>query len=184
MSPGHPAVIQPAPRVPNSSSVEPKLRPGHDLPVGVSAPTVSAGLTGEGAILGTLQYMAPEQLEGKEADHRTDIFAFGTIVYEMVAGNRAFSGGSQASLISAIMSADPVPLSSTQAIAPPALDRIVKTCLRKDPEDRWQSSRDVTTELSWVATVVNRTAWSPHVRSAACGRHGLSPGFAHCRRLV
>ena len=80
-----------------------KLKPGHDAPVGVSAPTVSAGLTGEGAILGTLQYMAPEQLEGKEADARTDIFAFGAVVYEMVTGQKAFSGESQASLIAAIL---------------------------------------------------------------------------------
>ena len=75
-----------------------KLKPSHNAPVGVSAPTVSAGLTGEGVILGTLQYMAPEQLEGKEADAQTDIFAFGALVYEMATGQKAFSGESQASL--------------------------------------------------------------------------------------
>ncbi len=84
-----------------------KLKPGHDAPVGASAPTVSAGLTGEGAILGTLQYMAPEQLEGKEADARTDIFAFGAVIYEMVTGRRAFDGASQASLIGAILRGTP-----------------------------------------------------------------------------
>jgi serine/threonine protein kinase len=120
-----------------------KLKPGHDAPVGVSAPTVSAGLTGEGAILGTLQYMAPEQLEGKEADARTDIFAFGALVYEMVTGRRAFSGDSQASLIAAILDREPVPMSTLHAMTPARLDEIVKTCLAKDPEDRWQSARDV-----------------------------------------
>ena len=112
-----------------------KLKPGHDAPVGVSAPTVSAGLTGEGAILGTLQYMAPEQLEGKEADARTDIFAFGAVVYEMVTGQKAFSGESQASLIAAILDHEPVPMSTLRPMSPPGLERSVKTCLAKDPDD-------------------------------------------------
>ena len=107
-------------------------------------------LTAEGEILGTLQYMAPEQLEGKEADARTDIFAFGTIVYEMVTGKKAFQRKSQASLIAAILDAEPPPISSVQPVSPPALDRLVRKALVKDPEDRWQDARDVTSELRWI----------------------------------
>src|SRR5712691_7080072 len=90
------------------------------------------GLTQEGTILGTFQYMAPEQLEGKEADARTDIFAFGAVLYEMATGRKAFSASSQASLISSIMSTDPPAISTVQPMSPPALDRVVKTCLAKD----------------------------------------------------
>jgi Tol biopolymer transport system component len=109
------------------------------------------GLTQEGTILGTFQYMAPEQLEGKEADGRTDIFALGAVLYEMATGRKAFTGTSQASLISSIMKEDPAPISSLQPMTPPALDRVVKTCLGKDPEDRWQSAHDVAGELKWIA---------------------------------
>ena len=99
-------------------------------------PTANDAVTAQGTILGTLQYMAPEQLEGQEADARTDIFAFGVVVYEMATGKKAFAGKSQASVISAIMSSDPQPLSSIQPMTPPALDRAVKKCLAKEPEDR------------------------------------------------
>ena len=102
-------------------------------------PTQTTPLTAEGTILGTLQYMAPEQLEGQEADIRTDIFAFGAVLYEMATGRRAFEGKSQASLISAIMTADPPPISTLQSLAPPALDHVVRTCLAKDPDARWQT---------------------------------------------
>ncbi len=115
-----------------------------------SLPTQQS-LTQEGTILGTFQYMAPEQLEGKDADARTDIFAFGAVLYEMATGRKAFSGASQASLISSIMSADPPSIGSTQPMSPPALDRVVKTCLAKDPEDRWQSAGDVGKQLRWVS---------------------------------
>jgi eukaryotic-like serine/threonine-protein kinase len=115
-----------------------------------SLPT-QQGLTQEGTILGTFQYMAPEQLEGKEADARTDIFALGAVLYEMATGRKAFSGSSQASLISSIMQNDPPPISSIQPMTPPALDRVVKTCLAKDPEDRWQNVGDLRSELKWVA---------------------------------
>ena len=127
-----------------------KLKSAHNAPVGVSAPTVSAGLTGEGAILGTLQYMAPEQLEGKEADHRTDIFAFGTLVYEMATGQKAFRGESQASLIGAILKDDPPPMSTLQTMTPARLDEIVKTCLAKDPDERWQSAGDVGRQVKGI----------------------------------
>ena len=111
----------------------------------------STPLTQEGTILGTFQYMAPEQLEGSEADARTDIFAFGAVLYEMASGRKAFTGKSQASLISSIMSLDPQPISSVQPMSPPALDRVVKTCLAKDPDERWQSAHDVASELKWIA---------------------------------
>ncbi|OLE66805.1 MAG: hypothetical protein AUG09_05665 [Acidobacteria bacterium 13_1_20CM_2_68_7] len=113
-------------------------------------------LTAEGTIVGTLQYMAPEQLEGKEADARTDIFALGTVLYEMATGQRAFKGKSQASLIAAILTSEPPPISSLQPMTPPALDRLVKTCLAKDPDERWQSAHAIRTgrERIWIAASV------------------------------
>ncbi len=107
-------------------------------------------LTAEGTILGTFQYMAPEQLEGGEADGRTDIFAFGAVLYEMATGKKAFSGRSQASLISSIMSAEPAPVSADAPATPPAFDRVVRTCLAKDPEDRWQTAHDIAVQLRWI----------------------------------
>jgi serine/threonine protein kinase len=110
----------------------------------------TAPLTAEGTILGTLQYMAPEQLEGLEADSRTDIFAFGAVVYELVTGKRAFEGKSQASLIGAIMNSEPQAMDQLEAMTPHSLDRIVRTCLAKDPDDRWQTARDLMREIGWV----------------------------------
>jgi Tol biopolymer transport system component/tRNA A-37 threonylcarbamoyl transferase component Bud32 len=111
---------------------------------------MGSNLTQEGTILGTFQYMAPEQLEGKEADARTDIFAFGTLLYEMATGRKAFSGGSQASLISSIMGSEPAPISTVAPMTPPAFDRVVRTCLAKDPDDRWQTAHDVGVQLKWI----------------------------------
>ncbi|HET9220016.1 MAG TPA: protein kinase [Terriglobia bacterium] len=107
--------------------------------------------TTPGTILGTMQYMAPEQLEGREADARTDIFAFGAILYEAISGKRAFMGKSQAHLIAAIVSADPEPLSKTQPMTPPALEFVVQRCLVKDPEQRVQTAWDLVCELQWIA---------------------------------
>jgi Tol biopolymer transport system component len=95
--------------------------------------------------------MAPEQLEGKPVDARTDLFAFGVVLYEMATGRKAFAGASRASLISSIMTAEPPPVSASQPLTPPALDGIVRACLAKDPEDRWQSARDVQTQLAWIS---------------------------------
>src|SRR5713226_1950451 len=116
-------------------------------------PTVAPAqnLTQEGTILGTFQYMAPEQLEGREADARTDIFAFGAVLYEMATGRKAFAGTSQASLISSIMGSEPPPIATVAPMTPPALDRVIRTCLAKDPEERWQSAHDIKSELSWIA---------------------------------
>jgi eukaryotic-like serine/threonine-protein kinase len=111
----------------------------------ISTPVLKNSITVEGSIIGTLQYMAPEQLEGKEVNARTDIFAFGAVVYEMATWKQAFEGKSQASLIAKILEIDPPPMSS------PALDRIVKSCLAKDPDDRWQNAADLARELKWIA---------------------------------
>ena len=130
-----------------------KLRkPGTIGADGYSATTESAPLTARGSLLGTLPYMAPEQLEGKEADHRTDIFAFGALVYEMATGQRASTGDSQASLIAAILERQPVPMSTLRPLTPTRLDEIVGTCLAKDPDDRWQSAGDVARQLQWITS--------------------------------
>ena len=116
-------------------------------------PTEQANLTAEGTILGTLQYMAPEQLEGKDTDSRTDIFAFGAAVYEMATGKKAFEGSSQASLIAAIMGQEPRPMSELQPMTPSTLDQLVRGCLEKEPDERWQTAHDVMKQLKWVTEV-------------------------------
>jgi Tol biopolymer transport system component/tRNA A-37 threonylcarbamoyl transferase component Bud32 len=118
--------------------------------VRLSALVTQAAVTVRGEILGTLQYMAPEQLEGHEADARTDIFAFGTILHEMITGRKAFDGPSRMSLMRSIMSDTPLPVSTLRPMAPRGLDRLIATCLEKDPDDRWQSARDIWRELKWI----------------------------------
>jgi serine/threonine protein kinase len=113
-------------------------------------PTIPPNLTAQGTILGTFQYMAPEQLEGQEADARTDIFAFGAVLYEMFTGRKAFDGNTQASLIAAIMEHEPAPVSRIQTLAPRALDRVVAKCLAKETEARWHTSHDLHDELEWI----------------------------------
>jgi serine/threonine protein kinase/Tol biopolymer transport system component len=110
-------------------------------------------LTEQGTILGTYPYMAPEQVEGKtdQIDARTDIFAFGALVYEMATGKKAFEGKTSASVMAKILEVDPPPMSSLQPMTPPALDRVVKTCLAKDPGQRWQTATDLCRELQWIA---------------------------------
>ncbi len=116
-----------------------------------SAPTSGPEVTADGSILGTVSYMAPEQLEGRKADARSDIFALGATVYEMVTGRKAFSGSSRASIISSILRDEPAPIARTLPLAPPRLDRVVATCLAKNPEERWQCAADVGRELGWIA---------------------------------
>jgi len=130
-------------------------------------PTATAkdAVTQEGTILGTLQYMAPEQLEAKEVDARTDIFAFGAVVYEMATGKRAFQGKSQASLIAAILEHEPTPMSSLQPMTPPTLDRVVKKCMAKEPEKRWQSPADLCDELKWIAEGGSQVTLAPTARA-------------------
>jgi eukaryotic-like serine/threonine-protein kinase len=116
-------------------------------------PTLKSALTGEGTILGTLQYMAPEQVEGKqdEIDARTDIFAFGAVVYEMATGKKAFEGKSSASVMAKIMEAEPPSMASLQPMTPQALDRVIKRCMAKDRDERWQTARDLKDELEWMS---------------------------------
>ncbi len=128
-----------------------KLVDSSSLLVDGAPPAVTASLTAEGTILGTLQYMAPEQLQGGRADHRADLFAFGTVMYEMVTGQKAFAGASAASQIAAVLSTDPPALSSIQPTIPRDLDRLIQRCLAKDPDDRWQTARDLLAELVWLA---------------------------------
>jgi serine/threonine protein kinase/Tol biopolymer transport system component len=115
-------------------------------------PTTPRGLTAQGTILGTFQYMAPEQVEGLEADARTDVFAFGALLFETLTGRPAFEGKTRASLLGAILKDEPPAVSRLQPVAPSALDRIVSTCLAKDPDDRYQSVRDLLRDLEWVAS--------------------------------
>jgi len=130
--------------------------------------TPPAAMTAQGTILGTFQYMAPEQLEGQDADPRTDIFAFGGVLYEMVTGTKAFNGRSHASLISAILKDEPPPISHVRPLAPPVLDRVVKKCLAKDPEARWHSAHDLHDELTWIAEAPSQVALAT---PAAPARH-------------
>jgi Tol biopolymer transport system component len=116
-----------------------------------SMATMIEPLTGEGKIVGTYQYMAPEQLHGKAIDARTDIFALGSVLYEMVTGKRAFQGQSQISVMSAILEKDPEPVSSLRPLTPPALDHVIKRALAKDPDQRWQSASDLALELKWLS---------------------------------
>jgi len=115
-----------------------------------SSPTVSQPLTTRGMIVGTMQYMSPEQLEGKDADVRSDIFSFGAMLYEMATGKKAFVASSHASLIAAILKEDPRPLRELQPMTPALLERVVKSCLAKDPDDRLQSAHDLKMEFDWL----------------------------------
>src|SRR5262245_59289109 len=113
-------------------------------------PTAHGPLTEVGSVIGTFEYMAPEQLEGREADERTDIFAFGAVLYETVTGRRAFEASTRASLIGAILVAEPRSMREIRADVPPLLEHVVRRCLAKDPEERWQSVRDLLVALRWV----------------------------------
>jgi len=153
----------------------------------MSASTMSAlateegPLTTEGSIVGTVPYMSPEQLHGEEPDTRADIFALGAVVHEMVTGQRAFTGKTQASLIAAILGSDPPAVSRLQPAAPPPLDRVVAKCLAKDPDDRWQSAHDLASELRWVAEAPRRDAADG---SAAPGRSQRWLGWAVAAALA
>ena len=147
-----------------------KLKPSGDVGVNAGSTMTDLPLTGEGVLVGTIPYMAPEQLEGRGIDHRTDIFAFGGIVYEMATGRRAFAGESQASLIAAILDREPEPISSDQPLTPPGLERLVRKCLAKDPDVRWQSASDIADELRWLSTGGGSAALPP---PASAGKRRL-----------
>lgn len=125
------------------------VAPPHGADLSTS-PTVSKPITAEGTIVGTFQYMAPEQLEGKDADARSDIFSFGAVLYEMATARKAFEGKSAASVIAAILEKDPPAISNLRPLFPAAVERVVKTCLAKDPDERWQSAHDLRTAVEWI----------------------------------
>ncbi|MDZ4805974.1 MAG: protein kinase [Candidatus Eisenbacteria bacterium] len=131
----------------------PEASPVHGL---TAMATQAAPLTQEGTILGTFQYMAPEQLEGIEVDARTDIFAFGALLYEMTTGKRAFEGATRTSLIAAIVSGTPRPMGELIPLTPPALEHVVRRCLEKEPDDRWQSAADIGNQLRWISEAGSR----------------------------
>ena len=116
-----------------------------------AGPSPASPLTSAGSIVGTVQYMSPEQIEGRDTDVRSDIFAFGAVLYEMATGKRAFEGKSQLSVASAILEKEPEPISAVQPTTPPALDFVVRTCLAKDPDARFQTAHDVELQLKWIA---------------------------------
>ncbi len=159
------------------SSASQKLGPNDTTPV--------AGLTTEGTILGTPQYMAPEQFEGKEADARADIWAFGAVLYEMATGQKAFQGKNYSSMMASILAAEPPPM-SVKPFTPAWLERLIRRCLAKDPEDRWQTMRDVVIELrappqeSPAALKTSRWPWIAAV--VACLGIGLLAGSALLRQ--
>src|SRR5690349_1766749 len=109
-------------------------------------------LTTAGTIVGTIQYMSPEQIEGREADARSDIFALGAVMYEMATGKRAFQGKSQLSIASAILEKEPEPISAAKPMSPAALDFVVRTCLAKNPEGRFQTAHDLKLQLEWMVS--------------------------------
>src|SRR6476661_8111744 len=122
------------------------------LTMELTSPLATHPLTGQGFVVGTFQYMSPEQVEGKEADARSDIFAFGSVLYEMATGKRAFQGKSNLSVASAILEKEPEPITTLQPMAPPALEHVVRSCLAKNPDERWQSAGDIARELRWIAS--------------------------------
>jgi len=140
-----------------------------------SSPTVAAPLTAEGSILGTFQYMAPEQLEGKESDARADLWSLGCVLYEMATGQRAFAGATQASLISSIMRDQPRAMSELMPLTPKAFERVVRQCLAKDPDERWQSARDVAHELQWIATESSQ----PDAQASTGAKPGTKPSWLY-----
>jgi Tol biopolymer transport system component len=148
--------------------VEPESSPGRS-----AAETAARSLTDQGAVLGTLAYMAPEQLEGKPADARADVFAFGAVVYEMATGRAAFEGTSRAALMVSVLSSDPPPLSRVAPLTPPSLERIVRVCLSKTPAARWQSMHDVALQLRNIPKTEAAVASSSIQARPSAGRRIL-----------
>ena len=126
-----------------------KLLERSEAPGDAEQPTRQKPLTDAGALLGTVQYMAPEQLEGQDVDARTDIFAFGAVLYEMITGKKAFEGESQASVIGAILKDEPAPL-ELQPTPPRGLERIIRKCVAKDPDDRYQTPADLRVDIDAI----------------------------------
>src|ERR1700676_1500058 len=137
-----------------------------------AAVTQNSPVTEQGTIVGTFQYMSPEQIEGKELDGRSDIFALGAVLYEMLTGKRAFEGKSQLSVASAILEKDPAPISTVKPMTPPALDHAIKKCLAKLPDERWQSASDLASELKWISESGSQDGAAAAKLGSAKGRTG------------
>jgi hypothetical protein len=135
----------------------------------LTAATQSSPVTEQGTIVGTYPYMSPEQIEDKELDGRSDIFSLGAVLYEMITGRRAFEGKSQLSVASAILGKDPAPIRTIKPLTPPALDHAIRRCLAKDPEERWQTARDLALELKWMAEPGSHVADAGKTRMADTG---------------
>jgi len=147
----------------------------HSPGLAETLPSLAGGhpLTAKGFLVGTFQYISPEQVEGKEADARSDIFALGAVLYEMATGKRAFEGKTTASVIAAVLERDPAPISKGQPMSPPALDHLVGSCLAKNPENRWQTVHDIRLELQWIAQDGAKTGAAAG-RSASSSTHWLA----------
>ncbi len=139
----------------------------------MSGPSPLTPLTTAGSVIGTIQYMSPEQIEGKEADARSDIFALGAVLYEMVTGKRPFSGKSQISLASAILESDPEPVSKLKPQTPAAFNHVVKTCLQKNPDDRYLAAHDIKLELQWIEADKSSPTAAPVTPASSRSRERL-----------
>jgi len=162
-----------------ATGLAPASGSGATLAALTQSPTIAQPLTAEGTIVGTFQYMSPEQLEGSEADARSDIWALGCVLYEMTTGRHAFEGKSQASLIGAIMNSQPAPVSQFAPMSPPALERLIRQCITRDADERWQSAGDVRRELEWIAGSSSQSSApvvTPRARRASRGTAGMVAG--------
>src|SRR5262245_13923773 len=157
---------------------------------GVGTPTLSNRLTVEGSIVGTFQYMAPEQLEGKDADPRSDIFGLGAVLYEMATGQPAFQGKTPASIVAAILGSEPTPIKTLEATTPPELDRLIRTALAKNPDERWQSAHDIGITLRGISATVtplpaaSRSPWRIATGLLILAILGLGAASSSCPRPI
>jgi serine/threonine-protein kinase len=154
------------------------------LTVTLSTPAASQPLTVQGTVVGTFQYMSPEQLEGKDADARSDMFALGAVLYEMLTGRRAFEGKSALSVASAIIEKDPEPITAKKPMTPRALDGAIRRALAKDPEERWQMARDLALELKWIANEGSQGSAKPSSDSLSKWRKGLPWGISAVLAII
>ncbi len=139
-------------------------------PVAPAMSSQAEPITTPGMVVGTAQYMSPEQIQGRQADARSDLFAFGAMLYEMLTGRKAFEGKSQIAVASAILEKEPTPVRNEQPLTPPALERVIRRCLAKDPENRWQNASDLASELRWIADAGGTAETAPTGKAVAKGR--------------
>ena len=154
-----------------------EAQPAADLLTAMATASASKPLTVRGTIMGTYHYMSPEQVEGREVDSRSDIFSFGAVLYEMATGRKAFDGHTAASVIASVLQRNPEPISSLQPMTPPALDRLVRTCLAKDPDDRFQNAHDLKLQLEWIRDAGSQAGVAAPVAARRKARQWLGWGF-------